>query len=129
MGRPQVYMAMSGLFFDASMEDRVVYLDDGDWYMTRETGQALWASDTMGDLAEFLQGKEDGEHPIPRSLIQPYEGPASPDEIDRRSHLNTITCPECGQNKTRLRRWHMGARSVWWCDPCHQPVPTLQLVR
>lgn len=129
MGRPQVYEAMTGLFFDATMDDGAVYLDDGDWYMTRETGQALWASDTMADLAVFLQDKADGEHLVPRQLIQPYEGPAHEDEIDRRSHLNTVTCPECSQNRTRLRRWYLGAKSVWWCDSCVQPVPTLRLVR
>ena len=85
-------------------------------------------------VTEFMRSAGDGEHDIPRQFIQPFEIPRAalecpmPTKSLGRTSLNTVQCPHCGRGETRLRRWFRGNDTVWWCDMCVRPVPTLRLV-
>lgn len=123
--KPRIRPVSTGLYVDTDMADATVRTVDGELHLNEATFHALVNSRSMAALFDRLAGQPDGEYDVPRFLIQPYrvEDSAVADFLpEQRSHLNTVTCPTCGGNRTRQ------FDTRWWCDPCSRPVSALQLL-
>ncbi len=137
MGSPTRGHMFGHRFFDDTMADGFVLFDeDRGLHATRATWSALVHSGTAAAVSDWCRSEMgEGLHEIPQRFFAPFEVHPVAEQVEgarleagRLPGFNTVVCPECGQGETRLRRWFNGQRSVWWCDPCHRPVPTLRLV-
>lgn len=125
-------------FFDNALADGVAWVDEDELGFDLTASEATWDmlanSGTTEDVSAWLVGLGEGEHQILQRFIRPFETHPSAEDLGSlarhcgRTSLNTVVCPTCGGGETRLRRWFMGSRTVWWCDHCVQPVPTMRLV-
>lgn len=139
MGKPVRGHLFGHRFFDDSMDHGFLLFDeDRDLYATRATWSALCHSSTAAEVSALCRSEwGQGLHQIPQRFFTPFEilpaveqiAEAKP-TVGRLPGFNTVTCPECGSNEhTRLYRWFMGHKTVWWCDFCVHTVPTLRAVR